>query len=242
MSSIVTLRSIFNNPDIIMLNETWLRKCVDYHEVIKNKNFTIYRNDRTQVSHPSDPNNPNKFRKLGGGVLIAIRSNIQADIKRLSVRKGAEIVAIEVTIDNKKFVFCTVYRVGNLDEPNHASIINTIKTFYTVRNPRKNFILGDFNLRCISWPLSDESELSIGTEKLFADSFQELGLDQSITEPTHNKGRILDLLLTNSKNIASDIKVISDKDLCKSDHYLITLEIKTNVKHKKVPKRKILNF
>ena len=70
------------------------------------------------MSHPSDPNNPNKFRKLGGGVLIAIRSNIQADIKRLSVRKGAEIVAIEVTIDNKKFVFCTVYRVGNLDEPN----------------------------------------------------------------------------------------------------------------------------
>ena len=126
-----------NNPDIIMLNETWLRKCVDDHEVIKDKNFTIYRNDRTQVSHPSDPNNPNKFRKLGGGVLIAIRSNIQADIKRLSVRKGAEIVAIEVTIDNKKFVFCTVYRVGNLDEPNHASIINTIKTFYTVRNLEK---------------------------------------------------------------------------------------------------------
>ena len=168
------------------------------------------------MSHPSDPNNPNKFRKLGGGVLIAIRSNIQADIKRLSVRKGAEIVAIEVTI---------------------ASIINTIKTFYTVRNPRKIFILGDFNLRCISWPLSDESELISGTEKLFADSFQELGLDQCITEPTHDKGRILDLLLTNSKNIASDIKVISDKDLCKSDHYLITLEIKTNVKHKKVPKK-----
>ena len=44
------------------------------------------------------------------------------------------------------------------------------------------------------------------------------------------------------KTFFSDIKVISDKDLCKSDHYLITLEIKTNVKHKKVPKRKILNF
>ena len=98
------------------------------------------------------------------------------------------------------------------------------------------------NLRCISWPLSDEIELNSGTEKLFTDSFQELGLDQCITEPTHNKGRILDLLLTNSKNIASDINVISDKDLCKPDHYLITLEIKTNVKHKKVPKRKILNF
>ena len=60
--------------------------------------------------------------------MIANRSNIQADIKRLS-RKGAEIVVIEVTINNKKFVFCTVYRVGNLDEPNHPIIINTIKHF-----------------------------------------------------------------------------------------------------------------
>ena len=43
-------------------------------------------------------------------------------------------------------------------------------------------------------------------------------------------------------NVTPLIKGISDKNLCKSDHYLITLEIKTNVKHKKVPKRKILNF
>ena len=103
VTKIYELNSYINNnkPDIIMLNETWLKKCVDDHEVIKERTFTIYRNDRNQVSHPSDPNNPNKFRKLDGGVLIAIRSNIQADIKRLSVRKGAEIVAIEVTIDNK---------------------------------------------------------------------------------------------------------------------------------------------
>ena len=59
----------------------------------------------TQASHPSDPNNPNKFKKFGGGVLIAIRSDIQADVKRLSVRKGAEILAIEVSIDNKKNCF-----------------------------------------------------------------------------------------------------------------------------------------
>ena len=80
-----------------MLNETWLKKCVDDHQVVKDKNFTIYRNDRTQVSHFSDPSNPNKFRKLGGGVMIAIRSNIQTELKHV------EIVAIEVTIENNNF-------------------------------------------------------------------------------------------------------------------------------------------
>ena len=35
----------------------------------------------------------------------------------MSARKGAEILATEVSIDGKKFVFCTVYRFGNLDKP-----------------------------------------------------------------------------------------------------------------------------
>ena len=79
-------------------------------------------------------------------------SDIQAEIKRLSVRKGAEILAIEVSIDGKKFVFCTVYRVGNIDKPNHDSIMSTIKTFYKIRNPRKIFIVGDFNLKRFRGP------------------------------------------------------------------------------------------
>ena len=165
-----------NRPDVIMLNETWLKKSVNDHEIIKDKNFSIFRNDRTQASHPSDSNNPNKLKKFGGGVLIAIRSDIQAEIKRLSVRKGAEILAIEVSIDGKKFVFCTVYRVGNLDKPNHDSIMSTIKKNYKIRNPRKNFIVGDFNLKSISWPRSEDMGNGNGTDMLFIDSFNGFGL------------------------------------------------------------------
>ena len=106
----------------------------------------MFRNDRNKISHPPDPKNPKKFREFGGGVLIAIRSDIEANVKRLSIRKGAEILAIEVTINEKKFVFCTIYRVGNCGAPNHESIINSIKTFYKVRNPRKIFIVADLNL------------------------------------------------------------------------------------------------
>ena len=129
-------------------------------------------------------------------MLIAFRSDIKAQIKHLSARKGAEILACEVTIDDKKFVFCTVYRVGNLDKPNHQSIMNTIKSFYKIRNPRKIFVVGDFNLGTVKWPLSDDNQVSGGIEKSFVDSFQEFGLEQCISEPTHTKGRTLDLLLT----------------------------------------------
>ena len=60
-------------------------------------------------------------------MLIAIRLVIQAEIKNISVRKGAEIVAVEINIDGKLFIFCTIYRVGNLGEKNHESILNSIE-------------------------------------------------------------------------------------------------------------------
>ena len=59
-----------NKPDVIMLNETWLTKSINDRDLISNSNFLIFRNDRSQLSHPSDPNNLNRFRKYGGGVLI----------------------------------------------------------------------------------------------------------------------------------------------------------------------------
>ena len=56
-------------------------------------------------------------------------------VRLRSFGKGAGILAIEVSIDGKKFVFCTVYRVGNLDEPNHASIMSTIKNILQNQKP-----------------------------------------------------------------------------------------------------------
>ena len=161
-------------PDIIMLNETWLKKSINDREIIENQCYDVYRNDRSQVTHPADPNNPNKFKKSGGGVLIAVRSNIDADIKRVSMRKGAEILAIEISVGGNKYIFCTVYRVGTLGETNHESIVNSIKSFYSCRNLRKIFIVGDFNLSSASWPLGDDLSSLNRVDKLFVDSFSEV--------------------------------------------------------------------
>ena len=123
-----------NKPDILLLNETWLKKSINNREVIENPNYNVYRSDRSQVTHPADPINPDKYRKYGGGVLIAVKCDIGATFKRLSMRKGAEILAIELDIGGNKYVFCTVYRVGTLGELNHESIINSVKSFYGGRN------------------------------------------------------------------------------------------------------------
>ena len=145
-------------------------------------------------------------------------------------------------IDGKMFIFCTIYRVGTLGTENHESIMNTIKSFYKIRNPRKIFIVGDINLSKVSWPLPNNHIINDPIEKLFVDSFDELGLSQCITVPTHIKGRSLDLLLTNSKQLLVNTKVHEHNQICKSDHFAITFDVKTNFKHRPVPKRKIFNF
>ena len=95
-----------NKPHVIMFNETWLKKSVGDREVIEDPVYKVYRLDRSKVSHPPDQDNPNKYRKYGGGVLIAFRTDIKdIESKRLSARKGAELVVFELTLNGKKFVF-----------------------------------------------------------------------------------------------------------------------------------------
>ena len=144
-----------DRPDVVILNETWLKKSIGDHEIIENTQYKVFRKDRSILSHPSDPNNPRKFKKFGGGVLIAIRSDLNATSKRISMRNGAEIVAIEVTIGGSKFIFCTCYRVGTLGHNNYDSISNSICSFYKSKKPKKIFIVGDFNLSSATWPLDD---------------------------------------------------------------------------------------
>ncbi|MCP4459302.1 MAG: endonuclease/exonuclease/phosphatase family protein, partial [Cytophagales bacterium] len=244
-AKILELNAYLNSakPDLLVLNETWLKKSIKDPEVIGNVNYNMYRNDRSQLTHPADPNNPNKFRKYGGGVLIAVKSNIAASIKRLSMRKGAEILAIELDIGGNKYVFCTVYRVGTLGENNHNSIVNSIKTFYGGRNHKKVFIIGDFNLSTASWPvMEDHPNMCNHLDRLFVNSFEELGLHQCINVPTHCKGKTLDLLLTNTTSLVSNVHVSEHSAICKSDHFPISFEVKANVKIKKAPKRKVYNF
>ena len=231
-----------NNPEIVLLNETWLKKSIKDEEVIDNPAYKVFRKDRSILSHPMDKNTPKKYRKNGGGVLIAVRDDIEALSKRISLGNGAEILAIEVTVNGSKFVFCTCYRVGTLGPENHEIISKSLKTFYKSKKPKKIFIIGDFNLSSVSWPYDNDSPINNSTERLFVDTFNELGLTQCIAHPTHTKGKILDLLLTNDTQMISNVCVRGHNSICKSDHFPITFEIKTKIKRKKPTKRRCYNF
>ena len=80
---------IFNNsPDIIILNETWLKPTVLSSEILPCE-YNVFRLDRSQNTHPIDPLNPSKFRTNGGGVLIAVHNELSIQSKVIPIKCAA---------------------------------------------------------------------------------------------------------------------------------------------------------
>ena len=80
------------------------------------------------------------------------------------------------------------------------------------------------------WRNNDSSN---STEQAFIDEFIRAGLIQLINQPTHIRGNILDILLTNSENTVDNIAIEHTSGICKSDHYTIFFDIKLNIRRKK---------
>ena len=232
---------IYNhNPDIIILNETWLKPTILDSEIFPSDKYKIFRLDRSEKTHPIDPLNTKKYRRNGGGVLIAINVSLPLDSKVIPTNCSAELLAIELTLPNKtKIIVTTCYRVGTLGMSNCSEILNTLGKLSRKKMLRKLIIVGDFNLNGIDW-VSGYTKSSIENE--FLNGFADLGLIQSINVATHNKGGTLDILLTTSTSYLKDLKIIDTERFCVSDHYAITFSITEKVIRKPRVKRVCYNY
>ena len=116
-----------HQPDVIVLNETWLKDSIQNSELFPNRSYKIFRLDRSPVSHPPHTTDPKKFRSNGGGVMIAINSSLVMKVKQLKTKVNAEILYVTLTLKNsKKLCITTCYRVGTLQDRNFNEISNHI--------------------------------------------------------------------------------------------------------------------
>ena len=164
--------SVFSkDPGIIILNETWLSNDHSDNEILPDRSYKIYRRDRSEKSHPYDPNNPQKFRKKGGGVLIAIKANLDIESKVVGKRVKAEILSVELKCGNDIFCITTCYRVGNLSENNFGEVEKHLRSIAKIKKYKKHFFFGDLNLSNTSWP---EGRTNNVVEKCFENSLLNL--------------------------------------------------------------------
>ena len=236
----ISLHIYENSPDIVILNETWLKKSILDNEIIPTDIYKVERLDRSPATHPPDPNDPGKFRKNGGGILLGIKHNIDIVSKIIPVKCKAEILSIELTHKNgHKTIISSFYRVGTLGIENHKAVENYITKIRRRRNVKSIFIIGDMNLPNVNW---NDFVSSNSVEQLFLDTFGNLSFEQLINVPTHIKGNILDYLVTDSPDRIKNLVVHNDKSICSSDHYAIEFNLSLDARRKKSAKRSLYNF
>ena len=214
--------------------------CILDSEILPSNKYKIFRLDRSEKAHPIDPLNTNKYRRNGGGVLIAINASLQIESKVVHTNCSAELLTIELILPNETKIIVTIcYRVGTLGMSNCSEILNTLGKLSRKKMLRKFIIVGDFNLNGIDW---DSGYTRSSIEREFLNGFADLGLIHNINVATHKKGNILDILLTTSTSYLKDLKVIDTERFCISDHYAITFNITEKVIRKPRVKRVCYNY
>ena len=219
-----------------MLNETWLSDNINDSEIFLNDNYKIFRLDRSQKTHPFDPDNPEKYRKSGGGVIIPIKSELKCESNVIKLNCKAELLSVEIGLGNgKNICLCTLYRVGTLGAENHRAVDNYLRNLSKRKMYNKIVLIGDLNLNKVNWT---DKVTSISLQEKFLYTFNDLNFDQLIDKPTHIKGNILDVLLTNSLQIISTINILGRNEICTSDHFAIEFMLDISITRKNLRKEK----
>ena len=225
-------------PDMIILTETWLSKEHHNNEILPDANYKIFRRDRSKRSHPPDLHNNRKFRTKGGGVLIAIRTDIDVECEKIDVGSKAEMMSVNLKSGGTSYCITVCYRVGTLGEDNLKEIELHLSNVINRKKFQNYIVVGDFNFPDINWSASSTTT-ELGHN--FMQLLNNFGFIQLINEPTHEKGRTLDLLFSNKLRAIEGVNVLGKNEICSSDHFGITFDIKMKFKNK-VEKRKIFNY
>ncbi|GFT59464.1 nucleic-acid-binding protein from transposon X-element [Trichonephila clavipes] len=116
-----------NSPDIIALQETNLRPCID----LNIPNYSTHRNDR--LTH------------RGGGTAILVKNSIAHHVINIYTT-AVNITAIEIEGPTNNTTVCSLYRSPS--SPINSFIPDLIKIF---RNRAQCIVVGDYNARHSTW-------------------------------------------------------------------------------------------
>ena len=202
-----------SNYDIIFIVETWLNSNL-HDALVCPQGYNVIRRDRLD--------------QKGGGVLVLYRSHLTITEVRKSEPNHVEYLCIDVLgskQDTSPRLFCAYV------PPAFTKVDTTINSFCELlfdckSNKSLFYLLGDLNMPFIDWKSSLSSTKQGNT---FLDFCFKCGLHQHITEPTTNKGSLLDLVLCDlpSANRFTSIMVLPPlTSTC--DHSMIAFSLCLN--------------
>uniref|UniRef100_A0A1X7SGX5 Endonuclease/exonuclease/phosphatase domain-containing protein n=1 Tax=Amphimedon queenslandica TaxID=400682 RepID=A0A1X7SGX5_AMPQE len=187
--------------DLFACTESWLTPLVFNKEFIP-PDYLVFRYDRDS---------------RGGGVFLAVRDNIPCSFVPPGHDSILEQVTVTITLPHPVTI-CVMYRPPNASSDYDTSVINYINYLFSTMG--QVILLGDFNAPDIDWAtLTGSSPFS----NVICDLIFHNNLDQLVNSPTHIKGNLLDLIITNDCSLIEHVNVSSSPSF--SDHFIVFFQV-----------------
>ena len=216
----VSLLQAFNtlhNFDLICLSETFLDSSISSEE----ESLVIDNYELLRADHPNDTKR--------GGVCIYHKKSVTVDVLELS--QLSECLVCEVSVQNKKGFFVTLYRSPNQNHDGFQNFLYEFEKLLSIlAQKRSDFtvIVGDFNARSTTWWSGDITNIE-GTNIEALTSYH--GFEQVINEPTHilpNSASCIDLIFADKPNLIVESGVLPSLHV-KCHHQIIFSKLNLNV-------------
>ncbi|XP_055527600.1 uncharacterized protein LOC129720187 [Wyeomyia smithii] len=188
--------------DFITLTETWLDDRTLFSHLFGDE-YEGFRCDRSSL---------NSVKKIGGGVIIAVRRRLKANIISDPSWNTLEQIWVSVQLADRKLFICVVYFPP--DRTRDKQLIDAhLQSVYSITAKAKPcdeiIIVGDFNLPSLFWrPSRDGYYYPDPTQSTFhdcalnlLDGYNAAGLQQINSNPNEH-GRCLDLCFVSTCDTA----------------------------------------
>ena len=212
--------------DVVLITETWLNAAIFDTEILPG--YTIYRRDRGERA---------------GGVLVAIKRDIQSARRNDLERESTEFVVVELRNGHDKpvLLYCS-YHPDIAPEP-----LTQLNSSLQENRESSCLILGgDCNLPELDWSEGMSAPINNGgraDHNVFCDLMEDNFFQQFVSGPTHISGNKLDLLLSNWPEVIENGSTFHPRDgRFPSDHYVITFTIKLRFERSKGSTRQVFDF
>ena len=148
--------------------------------------------------------------------MLVVNNNITSSL--IESHNTLEAITVSVSLHSKEIVICLLYIPSDANQVYHSTLLTYLPT---LSSHDHLMILGDVNLPDIDWDnYQGRSDFSCH----FCDIIFDLNLEQSVNKPTHIKGNILDVILTNF-DIDQPTVLDSYPPGRTYDHFMVTFNV-----------------
>jgi hypothetical protein len=200
-------------PDIILICETWTNPDISNAELTIDGYCieTDLRKDREDTQHG-----------IGGGLLIFTKSGLKIRKNDKYNNNNFSQFTSFIVLSKKPVEITLIYRPPNSGTANMEALCSLIDNA-----SREAIFIGDFNVPEIDW----KNERSGSRARSLMETIKRAEMVQLVDFKTHNRGNILDLVLTNCSERILNVEEAGK--LGNSDHCAIQIEVAVHVETKK---------